>query len=67
MTLPPDLLQEQSTVVLCLERVLVSWLLARDGCGEHSGLHGLGRQSVTPYIHRRRELYCSSLALPVCA
>jgi hypothetical protein len=59
------LLQEQHAVVLCLERALVSWLLARDGHGEHNGLRGLGRWSVTPYVHERRELYCSSLASPV--
>jgi hypothetical protein len=66
-TLPPALLPEQPIVVLCLERAFVSWFLARDGHGEHSGLRGSGRQSITPYVHGRRELYCSSLALPVCA
>jgi hypothetical protein len=64
-TLPPVLLQEQPAVVLCMERALVSWLLARDGHGEHSGLRGSCRRSVTPYVHGRRELYCSSLASPV--
>jgi hypothetical protein len=54
-------------MVLCLEHALVSWLLSRDGHGEHNGLHGLGYRNVTPYVHGRRELYCSSLALPVCA
>jgi hypothetical protein len=53
-------------MVLCLKRAFVSWLLDRDGRGEHSGLRGLDRQSVTPYVHGRREFYCSSLALPVC-
>jgi hypothetical protein len=45
----------------CWRRFLASWLLAMD---EHSGLEdlrGLGRRSVIPYIHRRTELYCSSL------
>jgi hypothetical protein len=48
----------------CLEMALVSWLLAQDEHGEHNGLRGSGRRSVTPYVHERRELYCSSLALP---
>jgi hypothetical protein len=52
-TLSPALLQEQPDVVLCSEGVLASWLLVRDGHDEHSGLHGLGHQSVTPYIHGR--------------
>jgi hypothetical protein len=65
MTLLLALLQEQPVVVLYLERALVSWLLARDGHGEHSGLRGSGHQSVTPYVHERRELYCSSLAPPM--
>jgi hypothetical protein len=67
MTLPPILLQEQPTVILYLGKALVSWLLAWDGHGEHSGLCGSGHRSVTPYVHGRRELYCSSLVLPVCA
>jgi hypothetical protein len=66
-TLPPALLQEQLAVVLCLEMALVSWLLARDGHSEHSDLRGSGRWSVTPCVHERRELYCSSLGLPRCA
>jgi hypothetical protein len=69
MTLPPMALQEQSAMVLLLERVLVSWSLAID---EHSGLKdlcGSGRQSVIPYVHERTELYYSSLpslSLPFC-
>jgi hypothetical protein len=63
-TLPPALLQEQPAVVLYLEMALVSWLLAKDKHGEHSGLHSWGHRSATPYVHRRRELYCSSLGLP---
>jgi hypothetical protein len=65
-TLPPTPLPERPVVVLCLERAFVTWLLDRDGHGEHSGLRGSGRRSVTPYIYRRKELYCSSLTLPVC-
>jgi hypothetical protein len=60
-TLPPELLQDQSAVVLLLGRYLASWLLAMD---EHSGLkdlRGSGRRSVIPYVHGRTELYCSSL------
>jgi hypothetical protein len=41
-------------VVLCLERTLISWLLARDGYGVHSGLRGSDRPNVTPYVHERR-------------
>jgi hypothetical protein len=60
-TLPPELLQEQSAVVLLLERVLVSWSLAMDERGGHEDLCGSSRQSVIPYVHGRTELYCSSL------
>jgi hypothetical protein len=48
-------------VVLLWGRHLASWLLAID---EHSGLKDLrdsGCRSIIPYIHRRTELYCSSL------
>jgi hypothetical protein len=48
-------------VVLLLERVLVSWSLAMDERGEHEDLCGSGRRSVIPYVHRRTELYYSSL------
>jgi hypothetical protein len=48
-------------VVLLLERVLVSWLLGMDECGGHEDLWGLGQRSIIPYVHRRAELYCSSL------
>jgi hypothetical protein len=34
-------------------------------CG-HKDLHGSGRRSITPDVHRRELLYCSSLGLPVC-
>jgi hypothetical protein len=60
-TLPPEPLQEQSAVVLLLEGVLVSWSLAMDECGRHEDLRGSGRRSVIPYVHRKTELYCSSL------
>jgi hypothetical protein len=32
---------------------LVSWSLAIDERGGHEGLHGSGRRSVIPYVHRR--------------
>jgi hypothetical protein len=48
-------------VVLLLERVLVSWLLAMDEHSGHKDLRGSGRRSVIPYVHERMELYCSSL------
>jgi hypothetical protein len=58
----PVLLQEQSAVVLLLERVLVSWSLAMDERGGHEDLRGSGRRSVIPYVHERIGLYCSSLS-----
>jgi hypothetical protein len=48
-----------------LEGVLVSWSLGIDECGGHEDLHGLGRQSIIPYVHVRTELYYSSLTLPM--
>jgi hypothetical protein len=60
-TLSPVPLQEQSVVVLLLERTLVSWSLVMDERGGHEDLRGSGRQSVIPYVHGRTELYCSSL------
>jgi hypothetical protein len=60
-TLLSALPQEQPVVVLCLKIILVFWLLARDGHGEYNGLRGSGRRSITPYVNRRRELYCSSI------
>jgi hypothetical protein len=68
-TLPSVLLQEQPAVVLLLERTLVSWSLAMDERGVYEELRGSGRRSVIPYVHRRIELYCSSLlclSLPIC-
>jgi hypothetical protein len=65
MTLPPVLLQEQPVVVLLLERALVSWSLAIDECGGHQDLRGSGHRSVTPYVHRRIELYCPRMVMPV--
>jgi hypothetical protein len=53
------------TVVLLLEMVLVSWSLAVDERGGHKVLRGSGRRSVIPYVHRKTELYCSRLVLPV--
>jgi hypothetical protein len=55
-------------MVLLLEGVVVSWLLAMDEHGEHEDLRGSGRRSVIPYIHERTKLYCSSLpclSLPI--
>jgi hypothetical protein len=40
---------------------LVYWSLAMDECSGHEDLRGSGRRSVIPYVHRRTELYCSSL------
>jgi hypothetical protein len=54
-------LQEQSTVVLLLDEVLVYWSLAMDERSGHKNLRGSGCRSVIPYVHRRTELYCSSL------
>jgi hypothetical protein len=48
-------------VVLLLEGVLVSWSLAMDERSGHKDLRGSGRRSVIPYVHRKTELYCSSL------
>jgi hypothetical protein len=48
-------------VVLLLERVVVSWSLAIDERGGHEDLRGSGHRNVIPYVHRRTELYCSSL------
>jgi hypothetical protein len=48
-------------MVLLLEGDLVSWSLVMDKRGGHKDLCGLGRRSVKPYVHRRTELYCSSM------
>jgi hypothetical protein len=48
-------------VVLSLEGALVSWSLAVDERGGHENLRGSGRWSVIPYVHRRTELYYSSV------
>jgi hypothetical protein len=61
------LLQEQTTVVLLLERALISWSLAMDERIGHQDLCGLGHQNVKPYVYERIELYCSSMILPVRA
>jgi hypothetical protein len=63
-TLSPVLLQEQPAVVLLLEGALISWSLAMVEHGGHKDLCGSGRWSVIPYVHRRTELYCSSLYEP---
>jgi hypothetical protein len=48
-------------VVLLLERGLVSWSQAMDERDAHEDLCGSGHQSVIHYVHRRTELYYSSL------
>jgi hypothetical protein len=48
-------------VVLLLKGALVSCPPALDEHDGHEDLCGLGRRSVIPYVHRRTELYCSSL------
>jgi hypothetical protein len=65
MTLALVLLQEQPTVILLLERALISWSLAIDERGGHKDLCGSSHQSIIPYVHGRMKLYYSSLALPV--
>jgi hypothetical protein len=63
------LLQEQFIVILLLERVLFSWSLAMDEYDGYRDLCGSGRRSVIPYVHRKTELYYSSLSclsLPIC-
>jgi hypothetical protein len=44
-------------VVLLLEGVLVSWLLALRERGGHGDLRDSDRLSVIPYVHGRTELY----------
>jgi hypothetical protein len=69
MTLPPVLLQEQSTVILLLEMTLVSWSLAMDDCGGHEDLRDSGCRSVILYVNGRIGLYYSSLpclSLAIC-
>jgi hypothetical protein len=51
-------------MVFLLERALISWSSAIDEHGEHKNLRGLGYRVVTPYVHKRMKLYCSSLTLP---
>jgi hypothetical protein len=51
-------------VVLLLYGVLVSWSLAMDERGGHEDLYGSGHRSVISYVHRRTELYYSSLYEP---
>jgi hypothetical protein len=49
-------------VILLLDGAVVSWPLAMDERSGHEDLHGSSRRSVISYIHRRIELYCSSLS-----
>jgi hypothetical protein len=37
--------------------------LAKREYGGHEDLRGLGRRSVIPYVHGRKELYCCVLVL----
>jgi hypothetical protein len=46
-------------MVLLLEGVFVSWLLALGEHGGHDDLRGSDRLSVIPYVHGRTELYCA--------
>jgi hypothetical protein len=62
-TIPPELLQEQPTMVLFLEGFLVSWSLAMDERGGHEDLCGSGRQSVMPYVHGRTKVVLLKPAL----
>jgi hypothetical protein len=48
-------------VVFLLERAVVSWSLAMDERDGHEDLCGSGRRIVIPYVHKRTELYYSSL------
>jgi hypothetical protein len=61
-TLSLLLLQKQFTVIFLLEETLIPWSLALDECGGHKDLRGSVHRSVIPYIHRRTELYCTSLS-----
>jgi hypothetical protein len=61
MTLSPVPLQEQPAVFFLLDEDLVYWSLALGERGGHDNLRGSGCLSVIPYVHRRTELYCSSL------
>jgi hypothetical protein len=49
-------------VFLLWRRVLVSWSLAMDERSGNQDLCGSDHRSVIPYIHRRTELYCTSLS-----
>jgi hypothetical protein len=51
-------------VVFLLERAVVSWSLVMDERDGHEDLCGLGRRIVIPYVHKRTELYYSSLYEP---
>jgi hypothetical protein len=54
----------RSAVVLLWGRHLASWLLAIDEHSRLEDLRGSGRRSIIPYVHRRTELYCSSMYEP---
>jgi hypothetical protein len=63
------LLQDQLVGVLLLKRDLIFWSLVMDEYGGNEDLRGLNRRSIISYVHRKTELYCSSLSclsLPIC-
>jgi hypothetical protein len=50
-----------TVAVGCGSFVSELWSLAMDERGEHEDLRGFSRRSVIPYVHKRIELYCSSM------
>jgi hypothetical protein len=59
------LLYEQPVVIVLLEKALISWSLTMDERGGHQDLCDSSHKSVASYVHKRMELYCSRLVLPV--
>jgi hypothetical protein len=59
-TLSPEPLPERPAVVLLLEGVLVSWLLAMDERDGHEDLRDLVHQSVIPYVHGRTCIFAQT-------
>jgi hypothetical protein len=49
-------------VDLLLAEALISWSLDMDERSGHEDLRGSGRRNVISYVHRKTELYCSSLS-----
>jgi hypothetical protein len=52
-----------TAVVLLLEGLRSRKVLVIKEYGGHEDLRGSGRRSVIPYVHGRKELYCSVLVL----